>query len=123
LEAAIKRLQNHVHVHALKTKDSQVSLESAIFIKTTFKMDHIKNTLTKNKNPQKIQKLPHGFPPKKIKKRPQTLQKRPQALLKGPIRALLSFLYFFKGKPVGNIGGGVYFWGDFFIFGGIFLFF
>jgi hypothetical protein len=38
-------------------------------------MDHIKNTLTKNKNTPKIQKWPHGFSPKKIQKRAQTLQK------------------------------------------------
>jgi hypothetical protein len=65
--------------------------------------------------PQKIQKWSHGFSPKKIQKMPQKLQIRPQRLQKGPIRALLSFLgsflYFFRGKTVGN-----------FIFQGIFIF-
>jgi len=37
-----------------------------------FKLDHIKNSLTKNqKSPQKIQNSPHLFPPKKYKNGPK----------------------------------------------------
>jgi hypothetical protein len=89
-----------------------------------FKTDHIKNALTKTKNPpkntkltplfspqkihppppppQKIQKCPHGFSHKKIQKYPQIIQKRPQIIQKD-----------LKNENKGQIV----------IFGGIFVFF
>jgi hypothetical protein len=96
-----------------------------------FKTDHIKNALTKTKNPPKkykidptffapknttppppppkIQKCPHGFSHKKIQKYLQIIQKRPQIIQKD-----------LKNENKGQI---VIFGGLFVIFGFFFVFF
>jgi hypothetical protein len=75
-------------------------------------MDHIKNALTKTKNPPKKFKIaPQFFRPKKDKKRPQTLQKDLKNENKGQIVIFGFFFVFFLGeKP----------WEIFVFFGGIF---
>jgi hypothetical protein len=66
------------------------------------KKDHIKNALTKTKNPpQKIQKWPHGFPPKKYKKDHKNENKALIVIFGGFLKKQEAiFVFFFGGLGI-----------------------